>query len=163
MENIYCMNIAEVKKEKNFLERTLKLKIKIEGRSIIIDGPPLNEYDAERVFDAINSGFSARTSALILDEEFAYEKINIRDFTRRKNLETIRARIIGTKGKAKSTIEQITGCKIKVKENSIAIIGYAESVQNVITALSSIIRGTKHANVYKYLERVNTEKRRIES
>jgi len=41
---------------------------------------------------------------LIKDEDFVFEIINIKDHTKRKDLERIRARIIGTKGKLASNI-----------------------------------------------------------
>jgi len=159
MNTLYAYNISEIKKEKNFLEKTLNVSLSIKGKVITMDGSPLNEYEAEKVIEAINLGFSAKTAILATDENFAFEKLNIKDFTKRKNLEIIRGRLIGTKGKTKDTIEQITGCKIKIKDNSIGVIGPAESVQFTITAIGNIIKGTKHANAYKYLEKINSKKR----
>ena len=163
MEEIYCENIKELKREKNYLERELKVKITIKGRKITIDGPALEEYETSIIFEAISLGFSARTACLLKDESFVFKKINIKDFTRRKNLSIIRARLIGTHGKTKSTIEQIAGCKIKIKDNLVGIICPAENIEYALTAITNIIRGTKQTNAYKYLERINTQRNRTNS
>ena len=161
METIYSNRISEIKREKQFLENTLKCKIQIKGKRAIITGDSIGEYEAERVFDAINMGFSARTAALLIDENFAFEKIKIRDFTRRKNLELVKGRLIGTHGKTKNTLEQISDCEIKIKDNEIGIIGPAESISNALTGIKNIIKGTKQSNVYKYLERINTKRKNL--
>ncbi len=160
MEKIFLEKPAEAKKEKRFLEKQLKVKISFENKFAVIEGEPVNEYEAIMVFEAINLGFSARTASLITDENFIFEKINMKDYTKRKNLDVVRGRMIGTHGKTKKTIEQISGSKIKIKDNTVAIIGPAESISNSITAITNIIRGSKQANMYRYLERINTEKRK---
>mgnify|MGYP000524821328 CR=1 FL=1 len=159
MEIIRTNRIAEIRREKKFLERTFNLKIQITKGTVTIEGSPLDEYEATRVFEAIDLGFSAKTASILKDENFLFEIIRIKDFTRRKNLSVVRSRVIGTKGKTKDTIEQITGCKLKLKGNEIGIIGPADSMQYAITALTNIIRGTKQANAYKYLERINTQRK----
>jgi len=159
MDSIYCKNLSELKREKKFLENKLNIKIKIKGRNIIISGEPLEEYEASVIIDAINFGFSAQTASLLIDEEFEFEKINIKDFARKKNLEVVRGRLIGTHGKTKSTIEQISSCHIKIKDNTVAIIGPADSIEYALTAIINIIKGSKQTNVYKYLERINRQKK----
>lgn len=160
METIYCDCINRLKKERKFLEKKLKIKISLKRESVVIEGEPLDEYEANLVIEAMNLGFSTETACLLTDEEFLFEKINIKDYTRRKNLEVIRARLIGTHGKTKETIEQISGCKIKIKGNTIGIIGPADSMEYALTGITNIIKGTKQTNVYKYLEKINTQKRK---
>jgi ribosomal RNA assembly protein len=157
---IFCQRITELKREKKYLERTLNLKINIKGRKVTIQGDTLDEYEAEMVLDAISLGFSARTATLLKDPDFLYEKINIKDHTRRKNLELVRGRIIGTHGKTKKTIEQISGCAIVIKDNIVGVIGPAESMEYAITAITNILKGSKQTNAYKYLERINTSNKK---
>lgn len=158
METIYFNRFAELKRERKFLERKLHVKIKIKGRRIELDGNPLDKYGACCVLEAINLGFSAQTASLIVSEDFVFERINIKDYTRRKDLKTVRGRIIGTHGKTKDTIEHISGCEVKIKENTIGVIGPAENIEYAVIGITNIIRGTKQTNVYKYLERINTGK-----
>ena len=157
MEEIYCKNLAELKREKKFLENKLHIKIKIKGRIVILEGDPLDEYEALMILDAINLGFSAQNASLLTDPN---EKINIKDYTRRKNLKIVKGRLIGTHGKTKKTMEQISHCFIKIKGNTVAVIAPAEGIEYALTAIINIIRGSKQTNVYKYLERIKTEKKK---
>jgi ribosomal RNA assembly protein len=159
-ERIYCQRLTELKKEKKFLEKSLSIKITIKGKMITMEGDALNEYEALMVLDAINLGFSAQTASLLQNESYTFEKINIKDYTRRKDLDVIRGRLIGTHGKTKKTIEQISHCAIKIKDNLIGIIGPADEIQYALTAITNIIKGTKQTNAYRYLERINTEKKK---
>jgi len=105
-------------------------------------------------------GFPSKTAILLKEEDLIFEKINIKEFTRRKNLSIIRSRLIGTHGKTKKTLEGISGCKIIIKDNAVGIIGPAESMGYTITGITNLIRGTKQTNIYKYLERVNTKRKK---
>ena len=156
METIYFDRIVELKKEKNFLERELNVKIDIKGKYVRLDGEPLDEYEAYLVLDAINLSFPVKTAILLKDEEMIFKKINIKDFSRKKRLDIVKGRLIGTKGKTKRVLEEISGCKIKIKDNFVGIIGPAESVEYTLTGITNIIKGTKQTNVYKYLEKINT-------
>lgn len=161
MLHIASNRIAEIKKKKALLERKLKVKIEIKDPIVKIEAEPFDEYEAEKVFDAINLGFSVETALTLLEEEMVFEKLNLKDYTRRKDLEVVRGRLIGTHGKTKNTLEQITGCTIKVKDNQVGIIAHGDTISGTITAVTNIIRGTKQGNAYKYLERINAKKRKI--
>ena len=86
-------------------------------------------------------------------EDNLFEIINIKDHTKRKDLKRIRARIIGKKGKALGTLHQLTKCNFELKDNSVGIIGDPEFIENAQEAIISIIRGSKHSNVYSNLEK----------
>ena len=87
-----------------------------------------------------------------------FKKIHIRDFTRRKSLSDVRARLIGTQGKTRRTLEEISDCSIVVNENAVGIIGPTSAIDNTVQAVINIIRGSKQANIYRFLERMNTQK-----
>lgn len=157
-ETIFLEKTTEVKRNLKKLQEKLNVKIKIVGRKAIIEGAPLDEYEAKQVFDAINFGFSAQKALTLADEDIAFRKIHIRDFTKRKNLKEVKARLIGSQGRTKKTIENISNTEIIIHDNEIGIIGSAESIENAITALTNIIKGSKQANVYKYLEKMNVKK-----
>lgn len=143
------------------LRERLSVNIELLRGGLNIEGDALKEYEAERVIDAINEGFKVSTALMVLDEDIAYEKIFLKDHTRRKNLEVIRGRLIGSRGKTKNTLEEITDCEIKIHDNHVVLIGPAINIQNSITAIINIIKGAKQTNAYKYLERINTQKRKI--
>jgi rRNA processing protein Krr1/Pno1 len=49
-------------------------------------------------------------------------------------------------------IEKLTECDLCLCENSVGLIGRAEHVEVASKAIQSLIRGAKHANVFKFLE-----------
>ncbi len=160
MEQFFLQKTTELKREKDFLERTLKVKIIIKKNMITVVGEAVDEYEALRVLEAMSFGFSARTAAMIVDEDTDFEIIHIKDHTRRKNLELVKGRLIGTHGKTKNTIEQIADCELRIKGSDVAVIAPAEEMQYVVTAITNIIKGTKQQNSYKYLERINTKRKK---
>lgn len=153
MKTLYPKEIVIIKKNKNFLEKNLEIKIQIKDKELIIESNPFNEYIAEKVIDAINFGFSLEIAMLIKKEDFLFEVINIKEYTRRKNLQQIRARIIGTKGKTLKVLHELTKCFLELKNNEVGIIGSPESIQNAQEAIISLIRGAKQRNVYSFLEK----------
>ncbi len=159
MITIQIKNLKEFIRSKNKLEQKLNAKMTRKDKILEIETDTLNEFEAQRVFDAMNLGFSADDSLMVLEEEISFVQINMKDYANTKNLEVVRSRVIGTHGKTKSTIEEITKCKIKINDNIIGIIGPGEIIEIAITALTNIIRGTKQANAYRYLERINTQKK----
>jgi len=158
MEEIYCYRMREVVKNKSKLEKELGVNISVDGKKVLVDGDGVEEYEAELVFAAIDFGFTIKQALSLKDEEMMFRRIHIKDYTKRK-LEDVKARIIGSKGKARRTMEEISGCKILIKENEVGVIGYADDVENVVTAIIHIIKGSKQSNMYAYLERMNRVKK----
>ena len=140
-------------KSKKELEANLKIKISNKGKIIELSGNAEQEYIAEKVILAINFSFPIEEALLLKDEEVIFEIINIKDIARSKNFERIRGRVIGAQGKTLKTLSTLTDCYLKVKDNQVGIIGYAEAVERCIQALNSLIKGSKWANVYSYLEK----------
>lgn len=161
MESFYFEKINNLKKEKSALEQKLKVKIAILGKKVTIEGSPINEYGASIIIEAMQFGFSAKKAMALLNDDIIFRKIPIKDFTRRKNLKEVRGRVIGKEGKTKNTIEEISGCDIIINDNNtIGIIGEARKIEEATTALQNLIKGSKQANVYRFLERMNKEKKK---
>lgn len=152
MKIIICEKLPRIIKNKKKLERELNVKITNRGKEVTINGTPKYEYIAEKVIDAINFGFPFPT-ALMIKEDFIFETINIKNYTKRKDLKRIRARIIGTKGKTLKTLSNLTKCYFELKDNYIGIVGLPEYIKNAQEAVISIIQGSKQSNVYNYLEK----------
>lgn len=159
METIFCDKARKILREKELLEKRLGVTIIVKGKQVTISGAPLEEYEAAIVFEAINFGYDVKTALLLKEEDVVFHRIPIKNFTRRKNLEEIRARLIGTHGRTKKTLEQLSDCKIIIKDTEVGVLCSSEEVEAVMTSITSLIRGTKQANAYKYLERINTQRR----
>ena len=160
MEYHYIERMKDVKKHQPELEKKLRVKIKIEGKKVFFKGAAIDEYDAGLVFDAIAFGFSLKKALALKDEEMIFRIIHIKTHTKR-NLGAVLARLIGTRGKTKKTISEISGCEVLIKDSEVGIICDAENVENVEQAIINIIKGSKQANMYRYLERMNRAKKNL--
>lgn len=150
---IISEDINAIKKKQKKLSRILNVKIKIEGNEITLEGAGDNEYVAEKVIEAIDFGFSAPTALLIKQEDFLFSVLDIKDYTPKKDLQRIRARIIGTGGKTLRTLLTLTDCHFETKDNKVGIIGSPEAMLNAQNAVISLVQGSKQANVYAFLEK----------
>lgn len=146
-------DISKISDSKRRLENALKVKIIIHGKEISVEGEAENEYIAEKVLEAIDFGFPIPVALLIKKEDFLFEILDIKKYTHRKDMETIRARIIGKKGKTLKTLSTLTECYFELKDNRIGIIGSPECIKNGQDAIIMVIQGSKQANVYTYLEK----------
>ena len=153
MKIILSDDSSKIIENKKKLEESLKVEIIIKAKEISIEGNPEDEFIAEKVIDAVIFGFSIPVALSIKREDFIFEILNIKKYTRRNDLERIRARIIGSGGKTLKTLNELTECNFIVKNNEIGIIGSPELIKNAQDAVISIIHGSKQANVYSFLEK----------
>lgn len=145
--------LARITKNRKKLESALQVKIENRGKEIYIEGTPIKEFTAEKIITALDFGFPYSDALELTGEDIIFEVINIKDYTKSKNLSRVRARIIGAKGKTLKTISDLTKCAIEIKENKVGVIGDSEFIKNATDAITSLAKGTKQGNVYAYLEK----------
>lgn len=160
METLIVEKPAAVRREKREIERQLGVRISVSGRTIVLEGSAFDEYIASLVVEALALGFTLKQALSLKDEDRVFRKIHIREFTRRKNLQDVRSRLIGRDGKTRRTIEEISDCDVVISESEVGIIGSTAAVEAATQAVTSIIKGAKQANAYRYLERMNTEQKK---
>ena len=153
MKTIISEKLPRILKNKRILEKELNVKITNAGKEVSLAGSPIDEYIAEKVLDAINLGFPLSIALTIKDEDFTFEVINIKDYTKKKDFPRIRARIIGKNGKTLKTLNNLTNCNFEILNHDVGIIGDAENIEGASQAVISLIQGAKQANVYSYLEK----------
>lgn len=153
MIQIIVEKISRIIQNKERLEEDLEVKIITKEKEVFIDGKPEDEYIAEKVIEALDFGFPFSNALLIKKQDFVFEKLNIKDFTKRKDLSKVRARIIGKQGKVLKTLCNLTDCFFELKGNQLGIMGVPECIKNAQNSCVSIIQGSKHSNVYKFLEK----------
>lgn len=153
MKKIISEKIIRVIKNKTNLEKELNVTLEISGKEITITGKPENEYIAEKVIEAIDFGFPFSAALEIKKEDILFEILNIKEYTTQKDFERVRGRVIGKDGKALKTISSLSNCYIELSGNKLGIIGEAEYIINAEEACKLLIKGSKHANVYAYLEK----------
>lgn len=159
MRNILIENINKLKKAVPAIENKIKIKMSFQKNQVVVKGSELNEYLVEKIIQAVDFGFDVEDALLLKKEDFVLEFIGIKEHTHRKNLREVRARLIGTEGKARKTIENLTGAVLVIQGNSVGIIVDSEHLDSAIQAIISLIQGAKHGNVFAYLEKQNVSRR----
>ncbi|MEI6058702.1 MAG: hypothetical protein WCP89_02925 [archaeon] len=157
-------NLRRVKRAVPFIESKIKVKVeavKPSGR-LVINGKQVDCYIVEKVLRAVDFGFDVEDAMLLKSDDFSLEFIDIKEHTHRKNLKEVRARVIGREGKAKNTIEELTGSVIVVNANTVGVIVDSNHVDSCLQGLTSLIQGAKHGNVFAYIEKQNAKLRQID-
>lgn len=139
------------------LRNILNVDIQIRDKEVSFDGLPEDEFIAEKVIDALNFGFPLQVALLIKEEDYIFQILSIKDYTHRKDLEPVRARIIGREGGTLRTLKDLTECYFEIKGNEIGIIGLPEYMENARKSIISLVQGSKQANVYSFLEKHHIE------
>ncbi|MET1129063.1 MAG: KH domain-containing protein [Thermoproteota archaeon] len=119
------------------------------------DTPPYKVMKAQEFVKAIAYGFSPERALRVLDDDQVLVVIDLKQHVgdSPNHLKRVKGRIIGEKGKARKTIEEMTGTYISVYDNYVAIIGDYESATIAKQAIEMLIEGRQHSTVYRYLER----------
>ncbi len=159
MEIIYIENPRKIRQNKEAIEKKIEIKITQKGKQLELEGEPFEEYQARIIIEALDFGFSLKEALRLTDESILFRKIPIKQFTKRKDLEEVRGRVIGTEGKTKRTVEEVSGSSVVLHNNLVGIIGPAEGIEEATTAVTNLIKGSKQANVYRFLERMNAAKK----
>ncbi|MEM2077789.1 MAG: KH domain-containing protein [Thermosphaera sp.] len=109
---------------------------------------------ARDIVKAIAYGFSPDRAMRLLDEDQVLVVIDVRQYVGDKpnHVTRVLGRIIGEDGKARRTLEEMTGAYISVYEPYVAIIGDYETANIAKTAVEMLIQGRRHSSVYKYVE-----------
>lgn len=125
-----------------------------EGDIIIESDDSVAAFTAQLVIKAIGRGFNPDIALFLTKEDYNLEIIDITEFTgkSKKKLQRIKARLIGTKGKAWKTVEQLTNCRLSVYGKTVSIIGYAEEVSLARQAVEDLLKGAPHGNVYRFVQ-----------
>lgn len=139
------------------IEQKTKTRINvdsIEGDVKISSDEPFKNYIAKLIINAIGRGFSPEIAFYLLREENGLEIIYLPDVLGKNKDKIIRqrSRLIGSQGKSKKTIESLTNTNISVYGKTVAIIGPLENILHARKAIEKLIQGSKHGNVYRWLE-----------
>ena len=162
MQQLQIKNIRKIKKAIPKLEKKLKIRISIQNSNITLKGEEVNIFLAKEILEAVDFGFDIDDALLLLKNDFCLEFINIKEHTHRHNLKEVRSRVIGRKGKAMKTIEVLTGSVMVVHDNKVGLIVDSEHLETAVQGVISLIQGSKHGNVFAYLERQNRGLRRVD-
>jgi ribosomal RNA assembly protein len=149
------------------IERRARVRLDIDsetGEVLIGEGPktdPLRALQVEEVVRAVGRGFSPENAASLFRDEVYLAVIDIRDYTghHESRQRQVRGRVIGEKGRTRRMIEELTGCKVAIQGNTVAIIGEMDSLEAAKRGVDMILSGSEHSSVYGFLERRHKEMR----
>jgi len=154
---------------KRYLEDKLGVKLIIdpEGDVQIDDSAapdPLAIMKGMDIVKAIGRGFSPEHAFRLLDDGEYLEIIDMKEYVGRKpeQLSRQRARVIGSNGKTRRIIENMTNVSMSVYGSSVSVIGGPEQVEVARKGIDMLLRGSEHATVYRFLERSRPKMRIIE-
>jgi len=119
------------------------------------DKDPLVMLKTENVVRAIGRGFSPKKAFLLLDDEMDFYIFDLHDYGGKKlsHLRRLKSRMIGKNGKTKHVIEELTNSKISIYGHTISIISNTLKIDSLKRAIDMLLSGSKHASVYKFLEK----------
>ena len=139
------------------LERELGLRIEVSGSGDLtvksLENDPIAEYNALRILDALALGFGTEIALQLEHEDYDLLKINVHNYAKGARVEAVKGIVIGTQGKTKKVIEELSECDIMISDHTIAVIGKNENAELASEAIKMLLNGAKQANVYTYLEK----------
>ena len=130
-----------------------RLEIKDENE-LVIDGDALAEYNARVVMQAFARGFEFDTACKLLSEERFFESVDMKQvFRNEEQIKRIKARIIGTDGKTKSYIQEVSGADLAIYGDTVSMIGTIDEIKVAKAALEALLEGGTHKKAYALMEK----------
>ena len=145
---------------KSLIEKRLGVELLVDSREgdVEVDDrrseDPLAQLKAGNVVRAIARGFSPQIALKLTSDDMYLTVLDIHEFTGKNkfHVRRVTARIVGTEGKTRRHIEELTGANISVYGHTVAVIGPLEGHDVAREAVAMILSGSEHASVYKFLE-----------
>ena len=145
---------------KKYMEKRTKIALHIDSEGeVTLDESksedPVMPLKVADIIKAVGRGFSPHRAFRLLDDDEYLETIDIRDYVGKKmnNISRMRARLIGSNGKTRRIIEELTGASISIYGNTVSIVANDLQLPIARTAIDMLLRGSEHKTVYRYLER----------
>ncbi|MFA4946398.1 MAG: KH domain-containing protein [Candidatus Micrarchaeia archaeon] len=124
--------------------------------SVSFAGEPDKAWAAEQVCRAIGYGFQPRQALKLLGDDYYLDVIHLKDVYSRKakKVKRYKARVIGSGGKVKNNLQELSGAWVSIYEDDVALLGKFEDLQTAKAAVYKILEGAEHSTVYAFLERL---------
>jgi len=134
-----------------------------EDGEVTVSGPetdPVSVLKARDVVLAIGRGFSPERAMRLLKDDTFLGIVDIKLATGHREkaaLRRIRARVIGTGGRARARIEELSGCWMSVYGSTVALIGREDQLERATRAVELLLRGSEHSTVFHMLSRLRRD------
>lgn len=133
-----------------------RVEIDSSSGEIRLDYPDsLTALKVDTIVRAMGRGFSPPRAFRLLDDEVYFELVDVHDYVGKhpRHVKRVSGRVIGTGGKTRRIIEEMTGTHLSVYGHTIGVIGLLEDVATAKKAVDMILSGSPHAHVYHFLEK----------
>jgi ribosomal RNA assembly protein len=124
------------------------------------DSEPMRAVKAHDIVVAIGRGFSPERAMRLLKDNAYLAVLDIKFTTGKREkaaLRRIRARAIGAHGRARSRIEELSGCSMSVYGSTVALIGDEEQLERGTHAVELLLKGSEHSTVFHFLASARRE------
>lgn len=128
------------------------------GEEALKDGDP---FKAEQVVTAIGRGFSPQRAFRLFEADKILSTIDLRKYAGKSDnsLARIKARLIGSDGKARRLIEQLSGTAISIYGHTVSIIGESDKSKVAEEALVKLASGGTHKAAYQMLQKYRSKQK----
>ena len=153
---------------KSEIERRCGVTLDIDGKTgetrisyqpeALLEANPFKAYD---IVSAIARGFSPQRAFSLLQEERILTLVDLREYAGKSEnaLVRIKSRLIGTDGKARKIIEELTQSEISIYGHTVAIIGDPDESKIAKEAIDKLAKGGTHKAAYELLQKYRTKKK----
>ena len=154
---------------KTEIEQAFKVKLTISSDSGTIEVVPSEDNDdpstilrARDVVTAIGRGFAPDRAMTLLDDDTVLDVIDLRELfgKNESDINRMKGRVIGSEGKMRRLLEEMTDAKVSVYGSTISMIGEFEEVSAARQAIEMLLKGKQHSSVYKFLRRIKSESKK---
>lgn len=151
---------------KKLIENFLNVHVKVDSQtgdvSLTLNknaSDPSLLFTARDIITAIARGFSPERALKLREEDFVLYVIDLRELVgrSRSNLNRVKGRIIGRRGKIRGMIEELSETDVSVYGHTISIIGGVSRVMVAREAIIMLVNGVEYKNVYQFLQRFRSE------
>lgn len=147
---------------KNEIEVKCDVILRVDGKTGEVQIVPISPVGFDdralrsiEIIDAISHGFSPTNAFKLLNDEISLLTTDLYDFVgKSKNtINRFRGRIIGSGGKSRRTIEDLTGSLISVYGHTVSFLGTYEETILANDAVILLLRGRSHKFIYEMLQK----------
>lgn len=125
-----------------------------------VEGDPTGVLTARDVVLALGRGFSPPRAFRLLKEGVYLGVLDIKQISGKREkaaIWRIRSRVIGERGRARTRIEELSGCAVSVYGSTVALIGDEKQLARATRAVQLLLRGSEHSAVFHLLARLREE------
>ena len=152
--------IGKSGKTREMIEEACGGKLSIDSQSGVVsiswkgEPDPVRRMKAPDVITAIARGVAPSRAIQLVQDDMFLRMYDIRECVGRQPNQTrrMRSRLIGTNGRIRTLIEEMSGCEIAVYGSTVAVIGDNDGLALATPAIEGILGGSEHSTVLFGLE-----------